>query len=71
MRPRGGGGVGGEEGFKVQNTPCICRRQGAADLMGQAPCRRPPKVDFGESILEIGSSRLENYGLEARFWMKK
>ena len=25
-------------------------------LMGQAPCRRPPKADFGESILEIGNS---------------
>ena len=29
-------------------------------LMGQAPCRRPPKVISGESILETGSSRLEN-----------
>ena len=40
-------------------------------LMGQAPCRRPPKVDFGESILETGTSWLENCGSEARFWMKK
>ena len=39
--------------------------------MGQAPCRRPPKVDFGESILETGTSWLENCSSEARFWMKK
>ena len=39
--------------------------------MGQAPCRGPPKVDFGESILEIGSSRSENCDLEARFFDEK
>ena len=35
--------------------------------MGQAPCRRPPKVDSGESILETGTSWLENSDSETRF----
>ena len=39
--------------------------------MRQAPWRRPPKVDFGESILETGTSCLAHCGSEARFWMKK
>ena len=47
---------------------------GLADLFnGQAPCRRLPKVDFGESISETGSLGLwlENCGSEIRFWMNK
>ena len=39
--------------------------------MGQAPCRRPPKVDFGESILETGNSRLENCVSETHFLDEK
>ena len=40
-------------------------------LMGPASCRRPPKINFGESTLETGNSWLENCGSETRFWMKK